>query len=204
MAVMRLLNLLSFCAGTILWAACSSSDLTGVCADLEDCAVKAGTPFSRSECEQSARAEREKAETANCGDEYGDYARCVNGINLQCTDIQKQVSAECGASERTLSKCLGGAGGGGGLGNTGDLSALCSNAEECARQSGRAFSRTECENDARAERERAETAACGNEYGEYANCAIGLELTCSDDVAARLNRECGRQVERLSDCLDDD
>lgn len=88
-------------------AACGGgSDLSGTCSKQQECAEKAGTKFSKTECENDAKADAEKADTEGCGDEYGDYASCVNGIDFQCSDdVNNKIAAECGSQVKAYLKC---------------------------------------------------------------------------------------------------
>lgn len=91
----------------MLTAACGSSDLASLCGDAEECARKAGTPFSRTECENNAKSEKEKYDTAGCGDQYGDYASCVTGLNFECSDnAGNKIAAECGREVKALADCI--------------------------------------------------------------------------------------------------
>lgn len=86
-------------------------------------------------------------------------------------------------------------------GNT-DLSPLCDKAEECAKKAGSAFSRSECVNDAKAEREKADTRGCGEEYQAFVDCATGLRLECGDDLPKKLAAECGGKISAFNKCAE--
>ena len=88
-------------------AACGGGgDLSALCSKAEECAVKAGTEFSKTKCENDAKQAAERADTAGCGDQYGDYASCANGLDIQCgDDLGRKLSAECGAEEKAYAKC---------------------------------------------------------------------------------------------------
>jgi len=90
----------------MLVVACGSDDLTSVCEKADECARKAGTAFSKTECENAAKAEKEKAETAGCADQYAEYVDCVTGLDLQCTDGTSKIQAECGAKVNAVNKCM--------------------------------------------------------------------------------------------------
>lgn len=81
-------------------------DLSALCAKAQECAEKAGTEFSKTECENEAKEESEKADTAGCGDEYSDYASCANGVDIECGDnLGNKLLAECGAEAKAYQKC---------------------------------------------------------------------------------------------------
>lgn len=93
-------------AGTLLLA-CGSSDLSDLCDKAAECATKAGKPFSKTECQNNANAEREKAETAGCGDQYQEYVDCVLSLDFQCSEnIETKSNAECGSKVKAVNKCL--------------------------------------------------------------------------------------------------
>lgn len=87
-------------------------------------------------------------------------------------------------------------------GGSGDLSSLCSKAQECAEKAGEGFSKTKCENDYKEEAERAETAGCGDEYADYADCVTGIDFQCSDNAGNKIAAECGGKSNSLKKCLD--
>lgn len=94
-------------ASTLSLAACGGSDGTGLCVKAQECAEKSGEQFSKTECENDLKAEKEKAETANCGSEYSDFASCAESIDLECSDnLGEKLTSECGAEAKALNKCL--------------------------------------------------------------------------------------------------
>ena len=90
----------------MLVIACGSDDLSSICDKGEECAKKSGTPFSKTQCENEAKAEKEKAETAGCEDQYSEYVDCILGMDLECGDSSQKVQAECGAKISAVEKCL--------------------------------------------------------------------------------------------------
>lgn len=95
--------------GTVgaLLIACGSDDLSDLCDTAEECAKKSGTAFSKTECENEAKADKEKAETKGCADQYDEYVDCVLDIDISCgDDLNKKIQAECGGKANTLKKCL--------------------------------------------------------------------------------------------------
>ncbi len=93
--------------GLALVACGGSSDLSSLCGQAQECAVKAGAEFSKTKCENDAKVEAEKADTAGCGDQYGDLANCITGLDLQCSDdLGRKISAECGKEDKAYRKCI--------------------------------------------------------------------------------------------------
>lgn len=93
-------------AGALLFA-CGASDLADLCDKAEECAKKSGTAFSKTECQNNAKAEKEKAETKGCADQYQEYVDCVTDLDIQCgDDLTKKIQAECGSKVNPLNKCL--------------------------------------------------------------------------------------------------
>ena len=82
---------------------CGSS-ATSACAKAEECATKAGTAFSSTECETQVTTAREKADSVKCGAEFDDAASCVS--DLACGASIKEVDANCGAPRKTLNTCM--------------------------------------------------------------------------------------------------
>ena len=82
---------------------CGSS-ASSACAKAEECATKAGTTFSPTECETQVTTAREKADSVKCGAEFDAAASCV--ADLACGASSKEVDANCGAPEKTLSTCM--------------------------------------------------------------------------------------------------
>ena len=82
---------------------CGSS-ASSACAKAEECATKAGTTFSQTECETQVTTAREKADSVKCGAEFDDAASCVS--DLACGASTKEVDANCGAPRKTLSTCM--------------------------------------------------------------------------------------------------
>jgi hypothetical protein len=83
---------------------CGSST-TNACAKAEECATKAGTAFSQTECETKLTAAQEKADSVKCLAEFDDVQNCVSG--LACGATSSEINANCGALAKTLSKCMG-------------------------------------------------------------------------------------------------
>lgn len=93
--------------GVMVGACGGSGDLSPLCDKAQECAEKSSTPFSKTECVENAKKAREKADSVKCGDEYGDVASCVNGIDFACSDdLDKKINAECGAEIKKYEKCL--------------------------------------------------------------------------------------------------
>lgn len=93
--------------GALLLTACGSSDLSSLCDKAEECAKKSGVAFSKTECVNSAKAEKEKMETSGCGDQYQDYVDCVTDLSIECgDDLTRKVEAECGSKINAVNKCL--------------------------------------------------------------------------------------------------
>ena len=91
----------------MLVVACVSDDLSSLCGKAEECAKKSGTPFSKTECENEAQTEQEKAESAGCEEQYSEYANCVTDVDFECgDDVNTKVQAECGSKISALQKCL--------------------------------------------------------------------------------------------------
>lgn len=97
---------------SLLFIACSGGDAgstaSSLCSKFRECAEKAGTGFSETECKNNFTEEAEKADTQGCGDQYDEYATCIGDIDLTCSDsFEKAISAECGSKAKAVSKCTG-------------------------------------------------------------------------------------------------
>jgi len=83
------------------------SDADNLCGKEEECAKKAGTPFSKTECEDNFKKAKEEAKTAGCEDEYSKALSCAADIDFECSDnFDEKLSSECGAKERDLVACM--------------------------------------------------------------------------------------------------
>ena len=82
---------------------CGSS-ASSACAKAEECATKAGTTFSQTECETQVTTAREKADSVKCGAEFDDATSCVS--DLACGASGEVVDANCGAPQKTLNTCM--------------------------------------------------------------------------------------------------
>ena len=83
--------------------------LTGcadICAKSEECAKKAGTTFSISECRTTAQADREKANTKGCTAEYGALESCAAALTCDQLNSATGLTTNCGAQLEKAAKCL--------------------------------------------------------------------------------------------------
>lgn len=90
--------------------ACGGGDAESLCEQQEECAKKAGTGFSVTECKESLVKDREEANTEGCGDEYGEAESCIAGLEFSCADFSgdgfnKKSLAECGSKIEKYNKC---------------------------------------------------------------------------------------------------
>lgn len=77
-----------------------------VCSKSEECAKKAGTAFSISQCRTEATAERERVNTKGCSAEYSDASACVAGLTCDQLNDANGILTNCGGKIEKLSKCL--------------------------------------------------------------------------------------------------
>ena len=77
-----------------------------VCAKSEECAKKAGTAFSITECRNEQTADREKVNTKGCSAEYADASACLAGLTCDQLNDANGILANCGAKLEKLNKCL--------------------------------------------------------------------------------------------------
>ncbi len=76
----------------------------------------------------------------------------------------------------------------------------CDKAEECAKKSGTAFSKTQCENTVKTEQEMADSKGCGSQYGDLESCTAGL--TCDQLSSANgIATNCGAATNAYVKCM---
>ena len=76
------------------------------CAKQADCAKKAGTAFSETEGLNSAKTDREKAVSLNCGSQYDDLSNCIAGLTCDQLSSLDAIVANCGAKVNAYNKCV--------------------------------------------------------------------------------------------------
>ncbi len=74
-----------------------------LCDKSQECATKAGTAFSRTECENNLKTDQEKADSLGCSGEYDAVLGCI--ADLDCGVTLSQINANCGAQIKALEKC---------------------------------------------------------------------------------------------------
>ena len=87
----------------LLNVGCTSA-LDAYCGKAKECAQKAGTAFSETECKQTNQADREKAASKNCASQWDDVAGCLAGAT--CGSTNEQLRALCGAKSDAFNKCM--------------------------------------------------------------------------------------------------
>lgn len=130
---MKIISSMAVVLAFVALPGCGSS-ASSACSKAEECATKAGTTFSQTECETQVITAREKADSVNCGAEFDDAASCVS--DLACGAGSEEVNANCGAPEKTLSTCMkASAGVGSGSAGVGSGSAGAGGVDDCTRAS---------------------------------------------------------------------
>lgn len=84
---------------------CGSSS-AALCSKAQDCAIKAGTSFSITDCQSNSTTNRELAVTKGCGGAFDELAACLS--TLSCTDLTSDTAqqASCGGKNNTYVKCM--------------------------------------------------------------------------------------------------
>ena len=77
-----------------------------ICAKSEECAKKAGTAFSISECRTQAQSSREQANTKGCASEYGALEACAASLTCDQLSSPTGLTTNCGAQIEKASRCL--------------------------------------------------------------------------------------------------
>ena len=72
-----------------------------ICSKAAECAKKAGTAFSESQCKDDAKTTRELAASKNCGSQLDDWLNCL--ADLACG---ADATANCGGKQNTFTKCI--------------------------------------------------------------------------------------------------
>ena len=76
-----------------------------VCAMQNDCAQKAGDPFSITACRNDALINREKAASKNCAAPYHEYEVCF--ASLTCDQLNLLgIANNCGGKYEQYLKCM--------------------------------------------------------------------------------------------------
>ncbi len=77
-----------------------------LCDKAEECAKKAGTTFSKTECENTDKTNKEKADSKGCGSQYSDLASCAAGLSCDQFNSDTGLSTNCGAKVNAYNKCM--------------------------------------------------------------------------------------------------
>ena len=77
-----------------------------VCAHQEECARKAGTGFSISQCRMDSRINAEKAQSKNCTDAFQKYESCFAGLSCEQLRNVLDIANLCGDSYRQYLTCM--------------------------------------------------------------------------------------------------
>lgn|SRR5512140_746571 len=76
------------------------------CAKQAECAKKAGTAFSETECRNTDKTDREKAASMNCGSQYDAAVACIAALNCDQLISSDAIIANCGAKLTAYTKCV--------------------------------------------------------------------------------------------------
>jgi len=76
------------------------------CDVAEDCAKKAGTTFSKTQCETDVKTSKEKASSKNCGSQADDVESCYAGLSCDQLNSDNGTTANCGGKIDALNKCM--------------------------------------------------------------------------------------------------
>lgn len=95
-------HLVAVLLGGILLAGCG----VDVCARQDECARKAGTGFSISECRVEWRISAEKAQSKNCTDAFQKYESCFGGLTCDQLRNVLDIANLCGDSYRQYLTCM--------------------------------------------------------------------------------------------------
>ena len=77
-----------------------------ICAKSEECAKKAGTAFSISDCRTQAQSGREQANTKGCAAEYNALEACAASLTCDQLSSANGLTTNCGAQLEKAAKCL--------------------------------------------------------------------------------------------------
>ena len=76
------------------------------CAKQAECAKKAGTAFSETECRATDKTDREKAASKGCGSQYDELSGCIAGLTCDQLTSLDAIVANCGAKVNAWNKCI--------------------------------------------------------------------------------------------------